>query len=180
MPYSPKSVAEARALLVAIGAPQRLIRHGELVGEAAELLLARLRVLGVSVDEDLVRLGVVLHDAGKVVHRSEFERPGAEHEPAGEELLLARGVSPEVARICLSHARWESMDVSLDELLVALADKLWKGARKPDLEQRVVDGVARALAKHRWDVFVELDTLFEEIAAEGSRRLEQSVAGGLG
>lgn len=180
MHSSPASIAEARALLVELGAPQRLLRHGELVGEAAELLLVRLRRLGVPVNEDLVRLGVVLHDAGKIVHPGEFDRSGVEHEPAGEALLLARGVSPELARTCLSHARWDSMPVSLDELLVALADKLWKGARRPDLEQRVIDGVAHALGKQRWDLFVELDTLFEEIAAGGSRRLERSATGGLG
>ena len=168
MPSRPATVAEALAMLVDLGAPPRLLRHGELVGEAAEMLLARLRRIGVRVDEDLVRLGVVLHDAGKVLHPVEFEQPGVEHEPAGETLLLARGVSPEIARMCLSHARWASMPVSLDELLVALADKLWKGARKPDLERRVIDEVATALGKERWDVFVELDTLFEEVAAEGS------------
>ena len=37
----------------------------------------------------------------------------------------------------------------------------------------------RALGKERSDVFVELDTLFEEVAAEGSKRLERSAAGGL-
>jgi hypothetical protein len=179
MPLRPATVADARALLVELGAPPRLIRHGELVGEAAEMLLARLRRFGVRVDEDIVRLGVVLHDAGKLLHPIEFEQPGDEHEPAGEALLLAHGVSPEVARMCLSHARWDSMAVSLDELLVALADKLWKGARKPKLEQRVIDGVAGALGKERWGVFVELDTLFEEVAAEGSKRLERSVTGGL-
>ncbi|MBL8944276.1 MAG: HD domain-containing protein, partial [Myxococcales bacterium] len=159
--------------------PPRLIRHGELVGEAADLLLARLRGLGVRVDGELVRLGAVLHDAGKVLHPLEFEQPGAEHEPAGEALLLEHGVSPAVARMCLSHARWSSMAVSLEELLVALADKLWKGARKPDLEQRVIDRVADAVGRARWDVFVELDTLFEEVAADGSKRLERSVTSGV-
>lgn len=179
MSLRPASVADARALLVELGAPQRLIRHGELVGEAAEMLVMRLRKLGVSIDEEVVRLGVVLHDAGKIVHPHEFERPGAEHEPAGETLLLGRGVSSEIARMCLSHARWDSMPVSLDELLVALADKLWKGARKPGLEERVIDEVASALGKERWDVFVELDSLFEEVAAQGSQRLERSMTGGL-
>jgi len=66
------------------------------------------------------------------------------------------------------------MQVTLEELLVALADKLWKGVRNPKLEERVIDLVAAALGRSRWDIFVELDTCFEAIAADGSSRLERS------
>jgi hypothetical protein len=168
------TVAAARELLVELGAPPRLLRHVELVGEAAELVLGKLGELGIQVSEPLVRAGVVLHDAGKILHPSELEGPGGEHEPAGEALLLERGVAPELARICVSHARWSHMDVSLEELLVALSDKLWKGVRNSELEERVIDAVASRLGKARWDVFVELDTTFEEIAADGASRLERS------
>src|SRR6187399_616915 len=123
MSLHPASIADARALLAELDAPRRLVVHGELVGEAAELLLAGLGKLAVPFDAQLVRLGVVFHDVGKIVHPQEFAEPGTRHEPAGEALLLARGVSPEIARMCLSHARWDSMPVSLEELIVALADK---------------------------------------------------------
>jgi hypothetical protein len=66
------------------------------------------------------------------------------------------------------------MAVSLEELLVALADKLWKGVRNSALEERVIDEVANATGRSRWDLFVELDSLFEEVAADGSSRLERS------
>lgn len=66
------------------------------------------------------------------------------------------------------------MDVSLEELLVALADKLWKGVRNAELEQRVIEAVATALHKDRWHLFVELDTWFEEVAAGGTDRLQRS------
>ena len=66
------------------------------------------------------------------------------------------------------------MTVSLEELLVALADKLWKGVRKLELEERVIDRVAASLKTDRWDAFVELDNLFETIAADGTARLERS------
>ncbi|HWB78868.1 MAG TPA: hypothetical protein VG755_28095 [Nannocystaceae bacterium] len=122
-----------------------------------------------------MRLGVALRDAGKILHPREFDHPGTAHEPAGERLLLDHRVTPEVARMCLSHARWDAMPVSLEELLVALADKLWKGARKPLLEQLVIDRIATALGRARWDLFVELDTLFEDVAADGAQRLERSV-----
>jgi hypothetical protein len=174
MSLTPSSVETARQLLVDLDALPRLLRHVELVGEAAELLLAKFASLGVPLRTDLVRVGVVLHDVGKIAHPAQFHGRGAEHEPAGEALLLGRGVSPELARICMSHARWRHMQVSLEELIVALADKLWKGVRDHELEGRVADLVASNLELERWELFVELDTAFEDIAGDGAHRLERS------
>jgi predicted hydrolase (HD superfamily) len=170
----PNSAEAARELLVGLGAPERLLRHVELVGEAGDLILKQLASLAVPVRQDFVRVGIVLHDVGKILHTAELNQPGAKHEPAGEDLLLSNGVSPEIARVCLSHARWTTMDTSLEELLIALADKLWKGVRKPELEERVIDAVALALGKTRWEVFVDLDTLFEDVATAGPERLARS------
>lgn len=39
----------------------------------------------------------------------------------------------------------------------------------------MIDTVAARLGKTRWDVFLELDTTFEEIAAAGANRLERSL-----
>lgn len=170
----PITVAEAEALLRDLGAPSRLLTHVRLVGEAGEAILARLGQMGVSIDGHFVRLGIIFHDAGKILHPEELDGPGSEHELDGERLLIAHGVDPRVARCCLSHARWSTMTVSLEELLVALADKLWKGVRNAELERRVIEGVAAKLGKDFWDLFVELDTCFEEIASDGPNRLERS------
>jgi hypothetical protein len=171
---NPGSQSAATLLLEGLGAPPRLLRHVALVSEAGDLLLARVARLRVPVDHDFVRVGIILHDVGKILVRAELDAPGGDHEPAGQELLLRHGVSPEIARVCLSHARWPSMVVSLDELLIALADKLWKGVRNEKLEHTVVDRIADALQRDRWDFFVELDNTFEEIAAGGADRLERS------
>ncbi len=173
---TPDSFASARDLLVSLGAPPRLMRHIELVHEAADLLLRKLAAMGVPIRADFVRVGVALHDSGKVLHPTELDRPGARHEPDGEALLLRSGVSPELARVCMSHARWDTMDVSLEELVIALADKLWKGVRNPRLEERCIDAVAAAVGKARWDVFIELDGSFEDIAADGQARLDRSIS----
>lgn len=74
--------------------------------------------------------------------------------------------------MCLSHARWNSIAVSLDVLLVALADKLLEGHAQAGSRATCDRWSCGALGKERSDVFVELDTLFEEVAAEGSKRLE--------
>ena len=173
---TPDSFAAGRALLGRLGASARLLRHVELVLEAAEMLLGKLAVLGVPIRADFVGAGVALHDAGKIIHPAELDAAGNRHEPDGETLLLQAGVSPELARVCLSHARWETMEVTLEELLVALADKLWKGVRNERLEQRIIDAVAGRLGLERWDVFIELDTTFEHVASSGVDRLTRSAS----
>jgi hypothetical protein len=57
---------------------------------------------------------------------------------------------------------------------VALADKLWKGKREPALEKKVLELAATKLGRDFWDIFVELDTCFESIAAGGTERLARS------
>lgn len=37
----------------------------------------------------------------------------------------------EIARFCLSHARWRETECSFEELLVALADNLWIHVSSP-------------------------------------------------
>jgi hypothetical protein len=165
---------DAYELLKDLGAPNRLVRHAQLVSQAADLLLLELRALGVTCDVCIVELGAVLHDAGKIHHRQEFSEPGSLHEKAGEALLLARGVQPEIAKCCTSHGAWNLPEVSLEERIVALADKLWKGKREADLELTVIDDIATKLGVERWDVFERLDTTFEEIAAAGAERIQAS------
>ncbi len=171
---TPATRESAMRLLADVGAPPRLQRHAELVSEAADMLLDGLVRLGVPLSADYVRVGVILHDAGKALHPAELDAPGGAHEPAGEQLLLERGVSPEVARVCRSHARWRDLAQTLEELIVALADKLWKGARVADLEELVVERIAAAINKDRWDIFTTLDTLFEDVASSAESRLSRS------
>lgn len=168
------SKQEAYALLKSLGAPAELVVHLQLVGEAAEEIINGLGGLKIRFDAEFVRLGVAVHDAGKILDQNELSGPGNSHEPAGAQLLIENGVQPEVARCCLSHARYETMDVSFEELLVALADKLWKGKRVAALELRVIDEAAALLGVDRWRVFADLDACFEAIASRGDGRLARS------
>jgi HD domain len=165
---------DAWLLLRALNAPERLLRHVALVSEAGELLLRHLSTRKLSLDAEWVRCGILLHDVGKIPHPEELSQKGALHEPAGEALLLRHQVSPHLARCCRSHAQWQAMSCALEELLVALADKLWKGVRVQELELKVIDEIAARLHRERWDIFLELDALFEEIARGGDARLERS------
>ena len=168
------STQEALELLNSLKAPQKLIEHAELVSEAGNKLIQKLNELGIEFDGLFIQIGIIIHDAGKIIHSDELTGKGNLHEPAGEILLLENGVQAKVARCCLSHARYGEMDVSFEELIIALSDKLWKGKREPDLELRVIDAVANMLDQDRWDLFSELDTCFENIAAKGDDRLSRS------
>jgi hypothetical protein len=169
-----ESAKDARALLEEIGAPARLVRHGELVAEAAEAILAAVREI-VVVDSRRVLLGAWLHDAGKALHLNELERAGNNHEEAGEAMLLTLGVDASIARICRSHAQWQAMkDVGIEDLLVALADSLWKGRRDQDLESRVIDELSHLTGRDWWSIFTPLDDAFERVASEGENRLTRS------
>ena len=171
---NPTTREDAERFLVEIGASPRLRRHAELVVETADELLAGLRKAGVSLDAEYVRVGAILHDAGKALHPRELDAPGHAHEAAGERLLLARGASEDVARVCRSNSCCAVLALSLEELVIALADKLWKGSRNSPLEEAVIARVALTTGRDRWEVFLELDGIFEEVASGADARLVRS------
>lgn len=175
MPSRPlASRVDALHLVRSLGASPRLIRHVQLVGKAADLLLAAFHREGIPIDPTRVQIGVVLHDVGKIAFPIELDEPGHAHEEAGEAMLLAAGVGPSLARICVAHARWSLPGLAFEELVVALADKLWKGKRETALEELVIDRAALIGQRDRWEVFASLDETFEAIADRASDRLERS------
>lgn len=172
-----KNRDDAYLLLRDLGATERLLLHSRLVGEAADELMRAYGEFGIEFDTTLVTLGAALHDAGKILHPEELDGPGSMHEAAGERLLLAHGVPPEVARCCVLHGVWQGSDVPLEGRTVALADRLWKGTRGGALELAIVDDIASRLGVGRWDLFVKFDCVFEQIAAGGPERLQRSRGG---
>jgi hypothetical protein len=163
-------------LLAALGASRRLVRHHELVVEAAVILCDRLaREVDVAFDRDTVLLGAALHDAGKIMHPEELTGSGTQHEAAGRKLLTDRGVPALLARFCVTHASWDTAECTLEDQLVALADKLWKGKRVDALEQLLVGRIAAATNQQPWAVFDRIDAICEAIAAQGPDRLARSL-----
>jgi len=157
-----------------MGASGHLIKHVSLVGEVADILLKKCEEMHVPIDSEFVKIGVVIHDVGKVIHLHEMSTSGSDHEPTGEKLLLKKGISKRIARCCLSHSRWQEMECTLEELIIALSDNLWKGKRIESLELQVIDHIAKIMSKDRWDIFSDLDSQFEAIANEGDDRLSRS------
>jgi len=151
------------------------VRHHALVAEAAQQILDDLGDLARGVDRELVLVGAALHDAGKILHPNEMHGPGHRHEPDGRALLNDHGVG-EPARFCVTHAQWDAPDVELEDLLVALADKLWKGKRVAELERRVVERLGDRAGQSFWDAFLLADGVFERVAGGADDRLARSLS----
>lgn len=166
----PGEVAE---LLVALDAPARLGAHLRAVHDVAdrltEWLAARYPVL--AFDRAAVLFGAATHDIGKAVHVEELSGPGSRHEAAGQRLLLDAGFEPSLARFAATHAGWHGAGIEVDDLLVSVADKVWKAKRVPDLEQLVVDRLAAASGQQPWQVFLDLDDHLDRLAAGADARL---------
>ncbi|MFB6617262.1 HD domain-containing protein [Streptomyces sp. NPDC085524] len=166
----PEDVAE---LLSSLGAPPRLAAHLRAVHDVAHRLADWVgqHCPALPFDREAVLFGAATHDIGKVLHPAELSGPGSEHEPAGQALLLGRGVSPERARFAASHASWAEPGVGPEDLLVSLADKIWKNKRVPELEDLVVTRLAEASGRAAWEVFIALDELLTAIGDDADRRL---------
>ncbi len=84
---------------------------------------------------------------------------------------MRAGVELVVARFCRTHTTWPEEEVVLEDLLVALADELWKGKRDDELERRVCCAIEASTGRAAWDVFEGADEVFAGVAADGDLRL---------
>ena len=117
--------SRAEELLLRLDAPPRLAAHLRAVHDVA-WQLADWFTDRLPLDRPAVLFGAATHDIGKIIHVEELSGPGHQHEPAGRDLLLANGIEPELARFAASHASWTAPGITAEELVVSLADKIWK------------------------------------------------------
>ncbi|WP_432976371.1 HD domain-containing protein [Dactylosporangium sp. CA-233914] len=158
-------------LLRRLAAPARLGAHLRAVHDVAVEIVVWVEGQGVQVDREAVLFGAATHDVGKVHFPQELSGAGAQHEPAGERLLAELGVERRLARFTALHARWDRDQATLDELLVTLADKVWKGRREAGLEEKVAQVVAGALGEPVWAVYMRLDDELTRLADGADERL---------
>jgi putative nucleotidyltransferase with HDIG domain len=122
--------------------------HSVTVARAAGHIADALRRMGATVDPEIARVGVLLHDIGRGITH-DF----AGHAWEGYRLLLARG-EPQLARFCITHqcggltpeeaplVGWPPHDYrprSWKEKAVTIADGLGYGGRIVFLSDRCAD-----------------------------------------
>jgi hypothetical protein len=170
----------AAELLVALDAPPRLAAHLRAVHHVAHGLTDRLTELGLRPDRGAVIFGAATHDIGKVHHVEELTGPGHAHESAGHAILLQYGIPLHLARFAATHGSWWSgprgsqgeaspaglagSGRTIEDLLVSVADTVWKGRRIAELEQRVLDHLVAATDLDEWDGFLRLDDILASAA----------------
>ena len=161
------------ALLRRVSAPPRLIAHLILVHDFAATLIERIDQAfpGLTFDRDAVLFGAAVHDIGKAVHHDELVEAANRHDKRGLELLKSMGVPEHKARFAYTHRNWSDNNVTFEDLLVAMADKWWKGKRIEDLESKAADHLARASQKPRVTCYAALDEILESLARDAQARL---------
>ena len=65
----------------------------------------------------------------------------------------------------------QSKNLSLEDLLVALADHSWKGSRNEALETTIAGRIAESLGTETWEAFMGLDEIVSKVASRGEERL---------
>ncbi len=165
---------EVAHLLDALDAPPRLRAHLTLVHDVARTLMTQMDRTWPDLDYDhhAVALGAAIHDVGKVLYPDELSQPGHAHEAAGEALLIESGFPREMARFARTHRQWQAETTPpLEDLLVAVADALWRGNRELELEDALCQRIAAQTGEARWQAFARLDGIADEIAAGADARL---------
>jgi hypothetical protein len=165
-------------LLRQVAAPPRLIAHLILVHDVAATLVERVTAAfpEATFARDKVLFGASIHDFGKVIERSELIMSGTQHEQRGVELLRSMGISSERARFAYTHGSWEATNVNLEDLLVALADKCWKGKRVDALESKITALLSAASKKPEWECYAQLEGIVEELTRDADARLAWQAA----
>jgi hypothetical protein len=163
----------AADLLDTVLAPPRLVAHLTLVHDvAAHLVPAFQRAFpALVVDEGAVFFGAATHDIGKALAPSELSEPGKTHERLGEDLLLRHGIVPSLACFARTHGLPVEDDALTNEdLLVILADTVWKGRRDGRLEDVITKALTRS-GTPAWQAFDRLDAILTNAASGADARL---------
>ena len=161
-------------LLQRIDVPPYLLAHLIVVHDVARRLVVAIgrHWPDLPVDAEAVHFGAAVHDIGKVLHPEELKAPGERHRAAGVKLLEEHGTPPRLARFARTHAAWrEADDVQVEDLLVALADQVWQGARDEELETALLQRLAASDDSELWEAYMTLDELLTTLASEADRRL---------
>ena len=165
---------DARQVLKRLNAPPRLVAHLALVHDVAADLLQSLSAQwqDLPINKEAVLFGAATHDIGKVLHPSELSGPGSNHERDGPGILEQMGIAVDRSRFARTHGTWKKEAIlTLEDLVVALADTCWKGKRDEELESRLANHIAVLQVIEKWEAYLALDEIITRIAAHAEERL---------
>jgi hypothetical protein len=151
----------------------RLKRHLSIVHTTASEILFQLKVEwpNLKINQELILFGAATHDIGKTEITEELFESGKRHEMTGMTILLDHGFTKEQSRFTLTHGNWQEESLKMEDLLVALSDKIWKGNRVDDLEKLVGQRLSSMLHCDYWEVYGKLDSILSRIALGADEKL---------
>ena len=76
-----------------------------------------------------------------------------------------------MARFAATHASWTRPGTATEDLMVSVADKIWKNKRVPELENLLITRLAESSGRERWEEFIALDELLSRIGEDADKRL---------
>ena len=164
--------SEAEVIFRKLAIPPRLYAHSLLVHDVANKLVDAITGTwaNLNIDKNSILFGAAIHDIGKCIHTNELSEKGHKHEKEGKCLLISLGVSEEKAKFAVTHATWFERS-TIEELVVSLADKVWKGSRIQDLEDLLIEKISTKTKAERWEIFSLLDSIIENITKDADKRL---------
>jgi len=155
-------------------APSRLIAHLTLVHDVAHTLVSKVdgEWPNLQYDRTAVLIGAATHDIGKALKPGELLASGKEHEEIGVALLRKAGFPEEHARFAWTHGgETREADPTLEDLLVRIADTVWKGIRSETLEKQICESLAERTNENNWEIFMKLDDIICDITETSDERL---------
>ena len=160
-------------LLEDLNSPERLRKHLQIVYSTANELIIQLKQEWpiINFNEELILFGAGTHDIGKSEIKTELFGRGTKHEQRGKQILLELGFSEEESRFAITHGNWQADNLRIEDLLVSLADKIWKGKRIEELEEKVRYVLSNELKIDYWEVYGILDLILEKVSSGADGRI---------
>ncbi len=155
-------------LLEELNSSERLKRHLQIVYSTATELIKQIKQEWETIDfnENLILLGASTHDIGKSEITRELYERGKEHELKGKYILQKHGFKKEEARFAFTHGNWQEEGLTIEDLIVSLSDKIWKGKRIEELEEKVAKVISDNLKIDYWEVYVKLDEILANLSSK--------------
>ncbi|CAM1343513.1 HD domain-containing protein [Tenacibaculum amylolyticum] len=164
---------EIKNLLEQCNAPQRLVKHLTIVNSTAFYIIEEFKKEwpNLLLNEKEILFGASTHDIGKAVITNELYNKGNKHESEGLKLLKELGFKDQEARFTVTHGDWKNPDLKIEDLLVCLSDKVWKGKRINELEEKVTYKISELTETDFWDVSIKLELILEKITIGSDERI---------
>ncbi|MGQ0847119.1 MAG: phosphohydrolase [Sporichthyaceae bacterium] len=155
--------ADAVQVLHEVAAPPRLAAHLRLVHDVAAQLVEALAgcVPGLDLDGEAVLIDAATHG---------MPDPALDGGSEGERAVHLC-IDESLRRYAAESADWMELDVSVEDLVVFLADKIWKGHRESSLEAVAVDRIGADCGMTPAQAFAAIDPVLTRLAADGDRRV---------